>query len=191
MYTQVEFPRALHRMRNDGSERVTLVDQDAHHPRLTPDGGTVLFERTEPGLYSVPAAGGAIRRLTDRVIGNQIAVSPDGSRVLFSTDKPGIVALCDLPDCRNLKDLPLRGTVWAPDGAGVAYVEAGTTIMEQPLDGGKPHVLARLEGTESIINFRWSPDGSRLAASRGHYPNDLVLIKGLQGGAKPADRREP
>ena len=79
-----------------------------------------------------------------------------------------------------LEELSLRSASWAPDGAGVAYVQDSTTIMEQPLDGGPPRRIAHLEGDERIINFRWSPDGSRLATSRGRYPNDLVLIKGFR-----------
>ena len=49
--------------------------------------------------------------------------------------------------------------------------------MEQPLDGGLPRALARLEGNEPIVDFRWSPDGSRLVTSRGRHPNDMVIIK--------------
>ena len=179
VYGQMERPFGLYRVRNDGSDRVKLLEGNTRTPHLTPDGKTVLFVR-DSGLYSVPVDGGAERQLSERTVGRNISVSPDGSRVLFNTDKPGIVALCDLPGCTNLKDLPLRNARWAPDGAGVAYVENGTTIMEQPLDGGPPRRLAHLEGDERIINFRWSPDGSQLATSRGRYPNDLVLIKGLR-----------
>ena len=118
--------------------------------------------------------------LSERAVGRYLSVSPDGTRVLFETDKPGIVALCDLPDCTNLKDLSLESAYWAPDGAGVAYVKDRTTIMEQPLDGSPPRPIAHVEGSEPIINFRWSPDGSRLATSRGRYPNDLVLITGFR-----------
>ena len=100
--------------------------------------------------------------------------------MLFDTDKTDIVALCDLPDCVNPKELSLRSAFWAPDGAGVAYVQDRTTIMEQPLDGGPLRQIAHLEGDEPIINFRWSPDGSRLATSRGRYPNDLILITGFR-----------
>ena len=121
-----------------------------------------------------------MQRLSERAVGRTLSVSPDGRRVLFETDKPGVVALCDLTDCANPKKLSLRSAFWAPDGAGVAYVEHATTIMEQPLNGNPPRQLAHLEGDEPIINFRWSPDGSRLATSRGRYPNDLILIKGLR-----------
>ena len=157
-----------------------MLEGNARTPRLTPDGKTVLFARNTPGLYSVPVGGGPARPLSERTIGTNISVSPNGTRVLFNTNTPGVVVLCDLPDCTNPKDLPLRSAFWAPDGAGVAYVENDTTIMEQPLEGGPPRRLAHLEGDEPIINFRWSPDGSRLATSRGRYPNDLVHITGLR-----------
>ena len=188
VYTDVDPPHGLFKVRNDGSDRVRIVESDAGLPRLTPDGQTVLFMRTIPGLYSVPVAGGAIRTLSDRVIPttlnagrrNPFSISPDGKRLLFGTDQPGVVVLCELPACSNPQNLRLRSVEWAPDGAGVAYVEGTTTIMEQPLDGGAPRQIAKLDGNEPIINFRWSPDGSRLATSRGSYPNDMVIIKGLR-----------
>jgi Tol biopolymer transport system component len=188
VYTDVEPPHGLFKVRNDGSDRVKLVESDAGLPRLTPDGQTVLFMRRTPGIYSVPVAGGAISTVSERVIPttvnagrrNPFSISPDGKRLLFGTDQPGVVVLCELPACSNPQNLRLRSVQWAPDGAGVAYVEGTTTIMEQPLDGGAPRQIAKLDGNEPIINFRWSPDGSRLAASRGTYPNDMVIIKGLR-----------
>lgn len=189
VYTEVERPHGLFRVRHDGSERVRL-ENDARLPRLTPDGKTVLFTRSSrPGIYSIPTTGGAVRQLTDRVVRDGedrpsyrgvMAVSPDGRRLLFNTDRLGVVAVCDLPACENMKELQLPSTFWAPDGAGVAYPQNGTTIMEQSLDGGVPRVLARLEGNEPIVDFRWSPDGSRLVTSRGRVPNDMVIIKRLR-----------
>jgi Tol biopolymer transport system component len=181
VYTQLDPPHTLYRVVNDGSGRVALVDADSRVPRLAQGGKTVVFARgSKPGLYSVPLAGGTVHQLSDRAVGRYISVSPDGNRVLFDTDKADIVALCDLPDCVNPKELSLRSAFWAPDGAGVAYVQDRTTIMEQPLDGGPLRQIAHLDGDEPIINFRWSPDGSRLATSRGRYPNDLILIKGFR-----------
>jgi len=181
VYTELEPPHALYRIVNDGSGRVLLADADTRVPRLAQGGKTVLFARSnKPGLYSVPLAGGSVQTLSARAIGRTLSVSPDGNRVLFETDKTDIVALCDLPDCANLKELALRSALWAPDGAGVAYVQDSTSIMEQPLDGGPHRRIAHLEGDEPIINFRWSSDGSRLATSRGRYPNDLILIKGFR-----------
>jgi Tol biopolymer transport system component len=186
VYTEVERPHGLFRVQPDGSGRVRL-ENDARLPRLTPDGKTVVFTRSSrPGIYSIPTSGGAVRQLTDRVVrdGEErplyrgvMSVAPDGRRLLFNTDQPGVVAVCDLPACQNMKELRLPSTFWAPDSVGVAYLQNGTTIMEQPLDGGLPRVLARLEGNEPIVDFRWSPDGSRLVTSRGFHPNDMVIIK--------------
>ena len=186
VYTEVERPHGLFRVQHDGSERVRL-ENDARVPRLTPDGKTVLFTRSSrPGIYSIPTSGGAVRQLTDRVVrdGEErplyrgvMSVSPDGRRLLFNTDHLGVVAVCDLPACQNMKELQLPSTFWAPDSVGVAYLQNGTTIMEQSLDGGLPRALARLEGNEPIVDFRWSPDGSRLVTSRGRHPNDMVIIK--------------
>jgi Tol biopolymer transport system component len=189
VYTEVGAPYSLWRVQHDGSDRVRLVERDVGMPRLTPDGQTVLFTKSNaPGLYSILAAGGKERQLTNSIIVNNpnsgrragFSVSADGKRVLLATGTPGLVAVCDLPDCTNLRQLRLPSADWAPDAAGVAYVRNGTTIMEQPLDGGSPRVLAQLDGNEPIINFRWSPDGSRLVTSRGAYPNDMVMIKGLR-----------
>ena len=186
VYTEVETPHGLFRVQGDGSERVRL-ENDARLPRLTPDGKTVLFTRSRrPGIYSVPTSGGAVRQLTDRAVRDgedrpsyrgAMSVSPDGRRLLFNTDHLGVVAVCDLPDCQNMKELQLPSTSWAPDSLGVAYLQNATSIMEQPLDGGSPRALARVEGTAPIVDFRWSPDGSRLVTSRGRHPNDMVIIR--------------
>ena len=46
--------------------------------------------------------------------------------------------------------------------------------------GVRHTVLAQLGGGEPIINFDWSPDGLRLVTSRGRYPNDILIMKGLR-----------
>ena len=187
VYAAPHHPYGLFRVQNDGSESVELVPSDTREPRLTNDGKTVLFARSTPGLFSVPAAGGAVRQLTSDVIPpapssgrrSVLSISPDGTRLLIGSPEPGEVVLCDLPDCTGAKRLRLPSTDWAPSGTGVAYVRNGTTIVEQPLAGGEPRVIAQMQGPEPIINFRWSLDGSRLATSRGTYPNDLLIIRGL------------
>jgi hypothetical protein len=180
-------PFGLFRVEIDGSEPVAIVPADAREPRLTRDGKTVLFARSTPGLFRVPVTGGSVRQLTSDVIPPApgaarrmaMSISPDGSRLLIAAAVAGEYLLCDLPGCTNQKRVRLPSADWTPSGTGVAYVRNRTTIVEQPLDGGEPRVIAQLPGTEPIINFRWSPDGSRLATSRGTYPNDLIIIRGL------------
>lgn len=189
-YAASKPPYGLYRVQNDGSEPLQLVPGDTREPRLTHDGRTVLFARSTPGLFSVSADGGPVRQLTSDVIPlapsagrrSVLSISPDGTRLLIGSPEPGEVVLCDLPNCTNPKRLRLPSADWAPSGTGVAYVRNETTIVEQPLAGGKPRVVAQMQGSEPIINFRWSPDGSRLATSRGTYPNDLMIIRGLPSG---------
>jgi Tol biopolymer transport system component len=90
------------------------------------------------------------------------------------------MALCDLPACGQWTDVALPNLSWSPDGRGVRYLTDSTTIVEQSLTGGRPRVVATLDGEEKVINFHWSRDGSRLATSRGWYPNDMMSIKGLR-----------
>ena len=188
VFSQVEPPGGLFKVQTDGSAPVRLVDADTRQPLLTRDAATVLFlARTKSGVFSVPAAGGGVRQLLADVVPTApgagrrglLSVSPDGTRLLVATQKRGTVLLCDLPQCSNKRELSLPSADWAPSGQGVAYVEGDTRLMEQPLSGGPPRVIARMDGSDPIINFRWSPDGLRLATSRGRYPNDLVIIRGL------------
>ena len=75
--------------------------------------------------------------------------------------------------------LRLPGLSWSPDGKGVTSLQ-DSTIVEQPLAGGSPRVIARLDGQPSVMGVSMSPDGSCLAFTRGWYPNDMAIIKGLR-----------
>jgi Tol biopolymer transport system component len=114
-------------------------------------------------------------------VGSSVAVSPNGRRVLFVSSKPTICTLCDLPDCTNVKQLALKSWRWAPDSQGVAYInqQDGRNLWEQPLDGGPPHALTHFPDAQ-ILDFAWSPDGKRLALSRGRRSDDIVLLTGLR-----------
>ncbi|MYS10859.1 hypothetical protein GTW71_31510, partial [Streptomyces sp. SID6041] len=66
---------------------------DAAHPRLTPDGGSVLFDAADPAggpqrdLWLVRADGTGLTRLTDTPASEEDpAVSPDGARIAYSSD---------------------------------------------------------------------------------------------------------
>ncbi len=65
---------------------------------------------------------------------------------------------------------------------GIAYIDpkTGTNLWEQPLDGSSPRQLTRFDGDQRILDFAWSPDGTRLAVSRGALVTDAVPIKGLR-----------
>jgi hypothetical protein len=52
-------------------------------------------------------------------------------------------------------------------------------IWVQPIAGGAPYPLTKF--TDRVINdFAWSPDGTRLAITRGTALADIVQIKGIR-----------
>jgi Tol biopolymer transport system component len=172
----------LYRVNADGTGLTKLVDRNAAGPTITPDGKTVLFSPYgTPGLFSVPLAGGSVRQLTKSFVGQGPTVSPDGKRALFQSDKPGIYILCELPDCTNPRELELRSLQWNPDSTGVVYIneQDHKNLWKQPLDGGPPTPLTHFADAQ-ILEFAWSPDGKRLALSRGQVSDDIVVLRGLR-----------
>ncbi|MFE4216688.1 hypothetical protein [Streptomyces sp. NPDC056844] len=80
----------------DGSVRRLTVGMDAAHPRLTPDGGSVVFDAAESGgpgsgtqrdLWRVRTDGTGLTRLTDTPADEESpTVSPDGQRLAYASD---------------------------------------------------------------------------------------------------------
>ncbi|MFF3641066.1 hypothetical protein [Streptomyces sp. NPDC002564] len=77
----------------DGAVRRLTTGQDAAHPSLTPDGGSVVFDSADTtgsgqrDLWIVGADGAGIRRLTETPADETSpTVSPDGTRLAYSTD---------------------------------------------------------------------------------------------------------
>jgi hypothetical protein len=175
-------PYPLYRLRPDGSDQRTLVEREARDAAITPDGKTVFFTLIgKAGLFRISSDGGGTAvQVSDRWAGLP-SVSPDGTRLSFDTDKPYSYVVCEVPACANPRDIQLQVErfVWAPDGLGVVYKQ-GSQLREQPLDGGSSRVLATFPDVSDLLNFSFSPDGTRLATIRGKHLNDIVLISGLE-----------
>ena len=70
------------------------------------------------------------------------------------------------------------GFHFTPDGKAIAILieEKGVdNIWIQPIDGSKGHQLTHFDSLQ-IQDFRWSPDGKRLAVIRSDYSGDVVLL---------------
>jgi eukaryotic-like serine/threonine-protein kinase len=66
-----------------------------------------------------------------------------------------------------------------PGGKAVLYNinENGVdNLWVEPLDGSPGHLLTHFP-SETISDFRWSPDGKTLAIIRQHDDADVVLLK--------------
>ena len=69
---------------------------------------------------------------------------------------------------------------WTRDGTAVIYGtedEGVTSILRQPLGGGKPTVVMKFE--DELADFSYAPDGQSLAVARGGWQHDIVLIRDL------------
>jgi dipeptidyl aminopeptidase/acylaminoacyl peptidase len=179
----------FNRVNVDGSGLASLAEGDnGAMASLTRDEQSVLFLSRKVGFLSLwvaPLAGGPGREIAHRAVQPyRLGVSPDGHRLLFgSRDASGRVftVLCDLPECTNQKEVPVPHGAWTPDGRSVAYVDPTDpmNIQVQPIDGGAPHALTHFT-EKNILDFAWSPDGKRLAITRGSTLADMVLIRGFK-----------
>lgn len=177
----------LMRVNVDGSGLAALVDgNQATMAVLTPDDTTVLFISTKSGiqsLWAAPLAGGPGREIAHR-FAVRPAISPDGRRVLFQGQNASnqfATVRCDLPDCTNQVDVPVVSGTWTPDGRSIAFLDPGdpSNIFVQPIEGGASRRLTQFTEKE-ILDFAWSPDGKRLAITRGTTLADMVLIRGFR-----------
>ena len=178
---------SIWRINSDGSGAVQLTTAEiAAQPHISPDGRWVFYvsdRETFGNLYRIPAEGGDPTRLTDTKA-CWIRVSPDskflaggfsvGGRSklgIMSVDGGEILKLFDVPRTANFR----LGVRWTPDGKAVTYRDWANGIWKQDLDGGEPTRIAGLP-EEKLYSFDWSPDGSKLAFSRGSEIRDVVLI---------------
>ncbi|RSS34118.1 DUF11 domain-containing protein, partial [Streptomyces sp. WAC08241] len=174
----------------DGSVLRLTGGMDAAHPRLTPDGGSVLFDAAEPvggtrrDLWLVRTDGTGLTRLTDTPAASEEdpTVSPDGSRIAYSSDADPLagrqVYVRDLAGGAATRLTgPANGTAsepaWNPvdDDVNRRWIVYTATTTE---DGRTVRRLRITDGTTdeplfagAYANWRghgaaWLPDGDNL-----------------------------
>jgi len=191
----------------DGKQRIWRMDASGNHvqrltdgqrdtnPILSPDGQWIFYlslrAQGVSELLKISIDGGSPVSLLNDGLPGSPAISPDGKTLAFTYRKPALgklkLALLPTDLSAPLKvlettDVPRRSLVrWTKDGQGIAYVKVGgniSNIWVQPIDGGPPRQLTSFD-SELIYNFAFSRDG-RLAMSRGHQVNDVVLISSVK-----------
>ncbi len=185
------------RVNLDGSGRRQLTNTGYDRtPRVTHDGATVLYDHWgggSPNLWKVASGGGSAVRVLER--GGLGRPSPDGERfwALVLTDPPpeqgeiatvGIFRLDGTLE-RSISRRGIQQTIlnqqaqWSPDSRAIVHVRsplAVSNLWALPLDGGEPVQLTNFQ-SETIFSYAFSPDGKRLAMSRGRTTGDIVLIR--------------
>ncbi len=151
------------------------------HPSVNPDGRSVAFSY-DGDIWTVPARGGAARRLTVHPAYDANPVfSPDGARIAFGSNRAGNndVFVIDTAGASEPMQLTYHGSSdrpvgWTPDGLEVIFMAVRelsprriATPYRVPADGSRmPAKLASVLAMHAAI----SPDGGTYAFTRGYSP---------------------
>jgi serine/threonine protein kinase/dipeptidyl aminopeptidase/acylaminoacyl peptidase len=182
----------------------------------SPDGKWLYFsDQVTNGILRVPAGGGKPELVPGanppNSLMSQATPSPDGKTLAIFTGLlnpetktySNRIVLASLDSgVRNLDLAPALKAVFhskgppssagfhfSPDGKSIAFVieEAGVdNIWMQPVDGSKGRKLTNFNDSESIQDFRWSPDGKTLALLRFSSVSDVVLLRDTGNSSKVA-----
>jgi Tol biopolymer transport system component len=142
-------------------------------PSWSPDGATLVHSyaaRTDSGLiaglWTIPAAGGAPRRLTTE-IGEHPAWSPDGHYIVFDADSGNSIKLVSSSGGHPIRLVPAsirisRGgqPIWSPDGTRIAF-DSDSTLWVLDIRTGAARSVFRRAGLILIVGA-WSPDGTTI-----------------------------
>jgi Tol biopolymer transport system component len=170
----------------DGGEprRLTRHPATDSTPDISPDSQTVVFRssRDGGGIYIVPAAGGAEKRIAGG--GFSPRFSPDGRWIAYGAiDRPGegsiyVVAAQGGQSWRiQSQDMPCSCPLWTPDGKAIQFAVSESGSQDwwvAPFDpAGHPAVGAN-SGLLAAMR-RQGLDGVDYVCYRDWLDNDLVL----------------
>ncbi len=175
-------------------------------PRISPDGRTVAFVRSDPTDDDTPAAlhlvsidGGTARRVRGGLHGGvvEVAWSPDGRRLAFTSevDPPrflvGPVARVGVPAKHSPRARRITRTDWRWDEEGHRDRWTHLFIMDVDRAGARPRQVT--SGDWGVTDIAWHPDGRTVAftADRGPEPDLTPRTTIWAVDADAADRAVP
>jgi Tol biopolymer transport system component len=181
----------IHVLHIDGrSARLVTEDAPSYWHGWSPDGLTLAYVAARGGgkslnIYTVPATGGAERRLTDAPgLDDGPDYSADGQFIYFNSMRSGNMKLWRMQaDGSEQEQLTFEDDTrdWfphpSPDGKWIVFLSFGTdaavgdhpanknvALRLMPAEGGAPQTIAKLFGGQGTINVpSWSPDGKEFA----------------------------
>jgi Tol biopolymer transport system component len=180
---------------NGGNAKQLTQGKLQNYPVCSPDGKLALYVDTTAGgkLFKVSSEGGTPQPLSDLTVSSRFDVSPNGKLAVFTTlehtgEHEENLALVDITSGQPQKLIKFErehhGAVrFTPEGNAVVYsVRNGNVdnLWQQNLDGSAGKQITHFKSENIGDDFRWSPDGSKLAIVRGHVDSDVVLIRDQQ-----------
>jgi len=196
----------IYTMDPDGSNVVRLTSSagEDHAPSWSPDGKTVVFDRTTDAgtdIYTINADGTGERRLTASAVASVGTWSPAGSRIAF-TQINGPNGQMDIftmnADGSNVVNVTNTAASedkpsWSPNGARLAFMSDRTGVTQIFTANADGTAVAQLTTVLQGDNEDpdWSPDGNRIAfmsnrdsASLGTYFQIYTMDASGAGAAR-------
>jgi len=166
----------------EGSPSCNIQSNNLVYSGTSADGRTLLYRMDLGGGPAVP--------LSDLLVLGGADYSPDGTRILaaFLDQKTGRIKGYVLPSSGAApifagdppSTIDAAGIVgWAPNGRGMTVLDNRSGVPNLwvlPFDHSPARQLTHFLKSE-IHGFAWSPDGQRIALSRGPTEQNVVLIK--------------
>jgi serine/threonine protein kinase/dipeptidyl aminopeptidase/acylaminoacyl peptidase len=181
------------RMNADGSNQKQLTHGDYvdAFPVCSADGRAVVFTSGRSGtwaIWKVGIDGGEPVQLT-RHASEFPSISPDGKLIAYAyrddqANRQPKLGIMPFEGGEPIKTIELPRTAqpialqWMPDGRSIAYLDAGSGILNiwaRPIDGGAAKQLTNFK-SEFLNSFAISRDG-KIAVYRFNATRDIVLIK--------------
>jgi Tol biopolymer transport system component len=155
-----------------GSVNLTGVPVGSHSVALTGLAANCTSQSPNPVTVDVPLGGSVEATFTVSCLGNSQVIT-------FGSSAAGLLAIFVVgPDGSGLTNLTPEGTfernpIWSPDGNKLLFARLDPSFTSEVLSTMNPDGTVRtpLADGEQFIDYRWSPDGSRIAYSLGRSAN--------------------
>ena len=170
--------------------QLTSTETDEINPVFSPDGKTIAFVRIFPThneIISIPALGGAERKIYEKASYASISFSPDGKFLAHAElDHPqneaGIFLINLQTGEKKQITLPENPAVdhtprFSPDGKNLTFIRYFSSFKREifvvPATGGKPRQIT--EDDVRIYGLAWNADGKSLFFTSFRAVNQLNL----------------